>query len=198
VVSSVGDLVCRRALTSFVLFHTPKITTHHELCITNIIKYIFIFDCSLGLLSVYRYPFQTTLLCPHSKWLQLVQVMGLHLPLVSLVPSGEVGCSFRVALHGPQHPVEDGLAESAAIGIAQSTAMPNGNVALPRRNTSCKVLEVALSLDEDLAFRLLSLMIAQKEEDSHWRKQYHHFHQAQTTPASSSLWPQSGSTTAQS
>jgi hypothetical protein len=43
--------------------------------------------------------------------------MGLDLPLVSLVPRGEVGCSIRVALHGPQHPVENSLAKSSTVGI---------------------------------------------------------------------------------
>jgi hypothetical protein len=54
----------------------------------------------------------------HSKWLELVQIMGLNLPLVSRVPGRKVGRSLRVALHGPQHPIEDSLAKPSTVGIA--------------------------------------------------------------------------------
>jgi len=72
--------------------------------------------------------------------------MRLHLPTVGLVSAREVRGRIGVALHGPQHPVKDGLAESSTIGIAQSTAMANRNVTLPRWDTSGKVLEVAFTL----------------------------------------------------
>jgi hypothetical protein len=60
----------------------------------------------------------TSLILMHSKWLELVQIMGLNLPLVSRVPGRKVGRSLRVALHGPQHPIEDSLAKPSTVGIA--------------------------------------------------------------------------------
>jgi hypothetical protein len=54
----------------------------------------------------------------HLNRLELVQVVRLYLPLICLVASSEVACGSGVILEGPQQPVENGLAESAAVGIA--------------------------------------------------------------------------------
>jgi hypothetical protein len=70
----------------------------------------------------------------------------LHLPPIRLVAGSEVACSSGVVLEGPQQPVENGLSEGAAVGIAQSATVSYGNVTFPRRNTRCKVLEVAFTL----------------------------------------------------
>jgi hypothetical protein len=65
------------------------------------------------------------------KRLQQIQVMCLNLPVVGLVSAGKVRCGLRVVLHRPQHPIEDSLAESSAVGITQGTTMADRNVALP-------------------------------------------------------------------
>lgn len=57
--------------------------------------------------------------------------MDLDLPVVGLVTTGEVSGSVRVTLEGPEHPVEDGLAEGATVFVAESTTMADGNIALP-------------------------------------------------------------------
>lgn len=81
-----------------------------------------------------------------SKRLQQVQVMRLYLPSVGLVTRCEVRRGIRIALERPQQPVENNLAEPSAIRVVKRTSVPNIDIALPRRDARCEVLEVALAL----------------------------------------------------
>ena len=83
----------------------------------------------------------------HSERLQRVQALRLNLISVSLVATGKVRRRLCVSLHSPQHPVEDRLAETATISIAECTTVADGNVALPGWNTRRHVLVVTLTLE---------------------------------------------------
>jgi hypothetical protein len=72
--------------------------------------------------------------------------MRLHLPVVGLVPAGEVARGSGVVLEGPEQPVEDGFSEGSAVGVVECATMADVDVALPRGDTRSQVLEVALAL----------------------------------------------------
>jgi hypothetical protein len=57
--------------------------------------------------------------------------MCLHLPVVGLISAGKVRRCLGVVLHGPQHPVENSLAEGSTVRITEGTAVSDGNVTLP-------------------------------------------------------------------
>jgi len=98
------------------------------------------YGLSHKILHDYAFAFQ------HSERLQRVQALRLNLISISLVTTGKVRCRLCVSLHSPQHPVKDRLAKTAAISIAECTAVADGNVSLPGRNTSRHVLVVTLAL----------------------------------------------------
>jgi hypothetical protein len=89
----------------------------------------------------------------------------LNLPFIILIARGEVRRRIRIALHRPQHPVENRLAKGAAIRIAQSPSVADGNIPLPTRYSGCEVLEVALALCSQLVFR---------DASSFWKKRKTH------------------------
>lgn len=90
----------------------------------------------------------------NSERLQCVQALGLDLITVGLVAGGEVVGSIGVTFQGPQHPIEDSLAESTTVGITESTSVADVDVALPGRNAGRDVLVVALALQSLLVRRL--------------------------------------------
>lgn len=78
--------------------------------------------------------------------LEVAQALALDLVAIGGRSTSEVLGSVGVALHGPQHPIEDSLSETAAEGITKGTAVADINVALPDGDTLSHVLVVALAL----------------------------------------------------
>jgi hypothetical protein len=73
--------------------------------------------------------------------------MRLHSPVISFIPTiNKITGSIGIVLERPEQPVQNRLAESPAIRVAERAAVTDGDVAFPRWYAGGEVVEVALAL----------------------------------------------------
>lgn len=81
-----------------------------------------------------------------NKRLQLVNVLGLHLPSIGPVPLGKVLGRLIVSLEQPLEPMQLHLAKLAAVGAEEIATVSKIQIPLPRRRIRRKSSKVSLGL----------------------------------------------------